>query len=44
MHELKQELDLVSMQASQIGLAFTGAFAPVAEQLFPPIMDGLQAS
>ena len=42
MHELKQELDLVSMQASQIGLAFTGAFAPVAEQLFPPIMDGLQ--
>ena len=42
MHELKQELDLVSMQASQIGLAFTGAFAPVAEQLFPPIMEGLQ--
>ena len=42
MHELKQELELVSMQASQIGLAFTGALAPVAEQLFPPIMEGLQ--
>jgi hypothetical protein len=42
MHDLKQELDVVSLQAGQMGLAFTGALAPVAQELFPPIMSGLQ--
>ena len=44
MHELKQEMEIVKMQAGQMGLAFTGALAPVAQEVFPPIMSGLQST
>ncbi len=44
MHELDLELKALKMDASQIGLAFTGAFAPIAQELFPPIMSGLQGT
>lgn len=42
MHELDIEMKALSMEASQVGLAFTGALAPVAQEVFPPIMSGLQ--
>jgi hypothetical protein len=42
MHDLKMDMELVSMQANQIGLAFTGAFTPIMKDLFPPIMSDLQ--
>jgi len=44
MHDLKRELDVISLQSTQVGLAFTGALAPVATELFPPIMSGLKST
>ncbi|MDT8900074.1 hypothetical protein [Anaeroselena agilis] len=44
LHELKLDMEVVTMQAGQIGMAFTSALAPVAQQLFPPIMSGLQTT
>ncbi len=44
LHDLKLDMEVVSMQAKQIGFAFTGALAPVAQELFPPIMSGLQTT
>jgi hypothetical protein len=41
MHQLKQELDIVKMETGQLGMAFTGALAPIAQEIFPPIMSGL---
>jgi hypothetical protein len=42
MHEIKQELQLVQMEASQVSLAFTSAWAPIAQEIFPAVMSGLQ--
>ncbi|CQR73300.1 hypothetical protein SOV_50830 [Sporomusa ovata DSM 2662] len=42
MHNLKRELDVISLQSTQVGLALTGALAPIASELFPPIMSGLK--
>jgi hypothetical protein len=44
LHELHMNMEVVSIQAGQMGLAFAGALAPVAEELFPPIMSGLQST
>jgi polyhydroxyalkanoate synthesis regulator phasin len=44
LHELHMNMEVVSIQAGQLGLAFAGALAPVAEELFPPIMSGLQST
>ncbi len=44
LHELHMNMEVVSIQAGQMGLAFADALAPVAEELFPPIMSGLQAT
>lgn len=44
LHDLKREMDVVSLQAGQIGLAFTGALAPIAAEVFPPIMSALQGT
>lgn len=44
MHDLKRELDVISLQSTQVGLALTGALAPVATELFPPIMSGLKST
>ena len=41
MHELQQTMKVMELQASQIGLAFTGALAPIAQELFPAIASGL---
>lgn len=44
MHKLDQEMKIVSMQAGALGTAFAGALAPVAEQIFPPLMSGLAST
>ena len=44
MHDLKRELDVISLQSTQVGLALTGALAPIATELFPPIMNGLKGT
>lgn len=44
LHDLKLDMEVVSVQAGQVGLAFAGALTPVAEELFPPIMSGLQST
>ncbi len=44
LHELHMDMEVVSLQAGQLGLAFAGALTPVAEELFPPILAGLQAT
>jgi hypothetical protein len=44
LHDLKLNMEVVSMQAGQIGLALAGALTPVAQELFPPIMSGLQTT
>lgn len=41
MHELNQQMKVMDMQAGQVKLAFTSALAPVAEDLFPEIINGL---
>ncbi len=44
MHELDKEMKIVSMQAGALGSAFTGALAPIAQETFPPIMEGLSST
>jgi hypothetical protein len=44
LHDLKLNMEVVSMQAGQIGLALAGALTPVAQELFPPVMSGLQTT
>lgn len=44
MHKLSLEMDSVKMQASQVGLVFGSALAPIAEELFPPILTGLKST
>ncbi|MEN6567203.1 MAG: hypothetical protein ABFC57_12985 [Veillonellales bacterium] len=42
MHKLSLEMDALKMQSSQLGLVFGSALAPVAQELFPPILTGLK--
>ncbi|SFM09073.1 hypothetical protein [Pelosinus propionicus] len=44
MHELDKQMKIVSMQAGALGSAFTGALAPIAQEVFPPIMEGLSST
>lgn len=44
MHELDKQMKVVSMQAGALGSAFTGALAPIAQEVFPPILEGLSST
>jgi len=42
MHKLSLEMDALKIQSSQIGLVFGSALAPIAAEVFPPILTGLK--
>lgn len=44
MHELALNMNVMQMEATQVQLAFTSALAPIAESVFPVIIDGLTES
>ena len=44
MHELALNMKVMQMEATQVQLAFTSALAPIAESVFPVIIDGLTES
>ena len=41
MHEINDELELVKMQAGQLGVAFGSVLAPIVGQYIPPLVKGL---
>lgn len=41
MHEINDELELVKMQAGQLGIAFGSVLAPIVGQYIPPLVKGL---
>lgn len=41
MHKISQQLDVLKMQAGQLELVGGAVFAPIAAELFPPIIAGL---
>lgn len=41
MHELQQTMRVVELQASQVGLAFASALAPVAKEVFPEVAGSM---
>ncbi|MEA4835371.1 MAG: hypothetical protein VB133_09565 [Anaeromusa sp.] len=41
MHELQQTMRVVELQASQVGLAFASALAPVAKEVFPAVAGAM---
>lgn len=41
MHELDQEMKIINMQFGQLKVAGGAALAPLAEELLPPILEGL---
>ena len=41
MHEINDELELVKMQAGQLGIAFGSVLAPIVGQYIPPLTKGL---
>ena len=44
MHELALNMKVMQMESQQVQLAFTSALAPVAESVFPVIIEGLTNS
>lgn len=44
MHELALNMKVMQMEATQVQLAFTSALAPIAESVFPVIIEGLTES
>lgn len=44
MHELALNMKVMQMESQQVQLAFTSALAPVAESVFPVIIEGLTDS
>lgn len=44
MHELALDMKVMQMESQQVQLAFTSALAPVAESVFPVIIEGLTDS
>ena len=44
MHELALNMKVMQMESQQVQLAFTSALAPVAESVFPVIIEGLTES
>ena len=44
MHELALDMKVMQMESQQVQLAFTSALAPVAESVFPVIIEGLTES
>ena len=44
MHELALSMKVMQMEATQVQLAFTSALAPIAESVFPVIIEGLTES
>lgn len=44
MHELALNMKVMQMESQQVQLAFTSALAPVAESIFPVIIEGLTES
>lgn len=41
MHEINDQLELVKMQAGQLGVAFGSVLAPIVGQYIPPLVHGL---
>lgn len=41
MHEINDQLELVKMQAGQLGVAFGSVLAPIVGQYIPPLVQGL---
>lgn len=44
MHELSLSMKVMQMESQQVQLAFTSALAPIAESVFPVIIEGLTES
>ncbi|MGP1574560.1 hypothetical protein [Selenomonas sp.] len=44
MHELALDMKVMQMESQQVQLAFTSALAPVAESVFPVVIEGLTDS
>ena len=44
MHELALNMKVMQMESQQVQLAFTSALAPIAESVFPVIIEGLTES